>query len=107
MPTGDGNVRITVNDVVKTTYQIPQGNVTVNIAPYLTMGVNKVKVRVSDTYDQGKTTTYNITVIALSITSSFDATTVYSNAFSFPFTPVGAVEKTVLNHGDILFTITL
>ena len=95
MPTGDGNVRITVNDVVKTTYQIQQGNVTVNVTPYLTTGTNKVKVRVSDTYDQGKTTTYNITVIALSISSSFDASVVYSNSFTFPFTPVGSVEKTV------------
>lgn len=95
MPTGDGNVRITVNDVVKTTYQIQQGNVTVNVTPYLTTGTNKVKVRVSDTYDQGKTTTYNITVIALSISSSFDASVVYSSSFVFPFTPVGSVEKTV------------
>lgn len=95
MPTGDGNIRISVNDVVKTTYQIKQGNISVDLAPYLSVGTNKVKVRISDTYDQGKTTTFTITVVALSITSSFDASVVYSNAISFPYTPVGAVEKTV------------
>jgi len=95
MPTGDGNIRISVNDVVRTTYQISQGNVFVNLAPYLATGTNKVKVRISDTYDQGKTITFNITSIALSITSTFDSSTVYSGAISFPYTPVGAVEKTV------------
>lgn len=95
MPTGDGNIRISVNDVIKTTYQIKQGNISVDLAPYLGVGTNKVKVRISDTYDQGKTTTFTITVVALSIASSFDASVVYSNAISFPYTPVGAVEKTV------------
>lgn len=95
MPTGDGAVRITVNDVVRATYQISQGNVSINLTPYLATGTNKVKVRISDTYDQGKTTTFNITSIALSISSTFDASAVYSSAISFPYTPVGAVEKTV------------
>ena len=95
MSTGDGNIRIVVNDIVKSSYQISQGNVSVNLKPYLTTGTNKVKVRISDVYDQGKTITYTITSILLSISSSFDATTTYSDTFNFPYTPVGAVEKTV------------
>lgn len=95
MPTGDGTMRITVNEVVRATFQISQGSVSVDLKPYLSTGSNKVKVRISDTYDQGKTTTFNITSVELSISSSFDASTVYSSAISFPYTPVGAVEKTV------------
>lgn len=95
MPTGDGNIRIVVNDVVKTTYQIQQGNVSVDVSGYLTAGTNKVKVRISDTYDQGKTTTFNITLVSLSITSAFSAADVYTAAFTFPYVPVGAVSKTV------------
>ena len=95
MSTGDGNIRIVVNDIVKSSYQVSQGNVSVNLKPYLTTGTNKVKVRISDVYDQGKTITYTITSILLSISSSFDATTTYSDTFNFPYTPVGAVEKTV------------
>ena len=95
MPTGDGAVRITVNDVVKTTYQIAQGNVSVDISKYLSTGSNKVKVRISDIYDQGQTKTFNITAVELSITSSFDASMAYSGPISFPYTPVGAVEKTI------------
>ena len=100
MPTGDGALRISVNDVVRSTRQIPQGNVTADLTPYLTTGANKVKVRISDTYDQGKTITFNITVIALSISSSFDATQRYSGVISFPYTPVGAVEKTIKFYVD-------
>lgn len=95
LPTGDGSIRITVNDVVRSTYQITQGNVTVDLAPFLSTGTNKVKIRISDTYDQGKTTTFNITAIALAISSSFDPTEKYSGAITFPVTPVGAVEKTI------------
>ena len=95
MATGDGTIRITVNEVVRSTYQIQQGSVSVDLKQYLGAGQNKVKVRVSDTYDQGKTITFNITSIDLSVSSTFDATTVYSAPISFPYTPVGAVEKTV------------
>ena len=95
MPTGDGNIRITVNEVVRASYQIKQGSVLLNLAPYLSTGTNKVKVRISDVYDQGQTTTFNVTAIALSISSTFDTTQRYSGAVSVPYTPIGAVEKTV------------
>lgn len=95
MPTGDGTMRISVNEVVRSTRQISQGSVSVDLAPYLTAGTNKVKVRISDTYDQGKTTTFTITSISLSISSSFDASAAYSGAITFSYIPVGAVEKTV------------
>lgn len=94
-PTGDGAIRITVSEVVRATMQVSQGDVTIDLAPYLALGTNKVKVRLSDAYDQGKSIVFNITVIALSISSSFDDSMVYTDAFTFPYTPVGAVEKTV------------
>lgn len=95
MPTGDGTMRITVNDVVRASMQIAQGNVSVDLAPYLASGTNKVKVRISDSYDQGKTTTFTITSVALSLSSTFDTTQPYTSAFAFPCTPVGSVEKVI------------
>lgn len=95
MPTGDGAMRITVNEIVRSTMQIKQGNISVDLAPYLSAGTNKVKVRISDTYDQGKTITFNITSITLSISSTFDTSTPYSSIINFPYTPIGAVEKTI------------
>ena len=95
MPTGAGALRITVNDIVRSTQQIEQGNVSVDLAPYLVQGTNKVKVRISDTYDQGKTITFTISAIELKITSSFDATQRYTSTIAFPYVPTGEVEKTV------------
>ena len=95
MPTGAGALRITVNDIVRSTQQIEQGNVSVDLAPYLVQGTNKVKVRISDTYDQGKTTTFSISAIELKIASSFDATQRYTSTIAFPYVPTGEVEKTV------------
>lgn len=95
MSTGDGAIRITVNEIVRATMQIKQGNISIDLAPYLTTGTNKVKVRISDTYDQGKTVTFNITSIALSISSTFDSSKIYNSAIMFPYTPVGAVQKTI------------
>lgn len=97
MPTGDGNIRVTVNDAVMTTYQIQQGNVSVSLLPYLTRGgTYKIKIRISDTYDQGKTVTFNITVVELTLESTFDASAIYSSAINFPYTPTGSsMEKTV------------
>ena len=93
--TGDGTVRITVNEIVRATMQVSQGNISVDLTQYLTLGQNKVKVRISDVYDQGKTIAFNVTVISLSLSSSFDDSMTYSGAITFPFTPVGAVDKTV------------
>ena len=100
IPTGDGTVRITVNDVVRTVYQVQQGNIAIDLGPYLGIGSNKVKVRISDVYDQAKTTTFSITSIELGISSSFDTDTVYTGGITFPYTPVGAVAKTVYFYLD-------
>lgn len=96
-PTGDGAIRITVNEIVKSTQQISQGSVTVDVSSFLNAGTNKIKVRISDAYDQGKTIVFNITVVALSISSPFDDSIILSanTSHSFPYTPVGATEKTV------------
>lgn len=95
MPTGDGAVRITVNDVVRTTYQVAQGNIEVDLTPYLSVGQNKFKIRISDTYDQGSTKVLNVTVLELSISSTIDTSAPFTGAISIPVTPVGALEKTI------------
>lgn len=99
-PTGDGNVRITVNEVVRNSYQVPQGNLTVDLTPYIQNGVNKVKVRISDVYDQGKTYAFTISSLLLSISSPFDTSNPYYGDILFPYVPTGAVEKTVHFIGD-------
>lgn len=108
MSTGDGAVRITVNDVVRATYQVHQGNIEVDLTPYLTPGTNKFKIRISDTYDQGRTMVMNVSVLELSISSTLDTGVPFTGVISLPVTPVGSVEKTIkaVVDGAVVATLT-
>ena len=100
--TGNGTMTIRVNNTLKATMDIEQGTVNVNVARYLNTGSNKVKVTITDVYDNARTVTYTINVVELSISSTFDSSVAYSagSTVAFPYTPVGAVEKTVYFYVD-------
>lgn len=95
MSTGNGTAKITVNGIVKAMLDIEQGEVKLAVAKYLSVGANIVKVTISDVYGNSRTINFSITSIALSLTSTFDATVPYTGAIIFPFTPTGSVLKTV------------
>lgn len=95
MPTGNGSMKITVNGIVKAILDITQGDVTVDISKYLNVGSNVVKINVADVYDNNRTINFSVTSIAISVSSTFDATTPYQGAIMFPFTPVGSIQKTM------------
>ena len=96
MPTGNGNMRITVNNVVKLNTGVPQGNVTVDLAPFCAQGSNTCKIQITDMYGNSRTINFSITMVVLTLSSLFDASAPFSGAISFPYTPVGAaVDKTV------------
>ena len=95
--TGDGTLTVTVNDVIRRTLNVAQGMVSVNVGEYLTLGTNKVKIRVTDVYDQSRVLSYTISVVNLTIESSFDTSAAFAagQAIGFSYTPFGALEKTV------------
>ena len=97
MPTGNGTLVVRVGNAIKKTVEIEQGSVTVNVGDFLNTGSNKVRLTVSDIYDNVKSLTFTISVVALSITSTFD-TSIAINAgddILFTYIPYGAVAKTV------------
>jgi hypothetical protein len=95
MPTGDGVLRITNNGTQKHLASVKQGTVTMDIAPFVSAGSNAINVYVSDTYGNSRHLAFNITAVALSLTSDFDNTIPYSGAFNYVYTPTGAATKTV------------
>ena len=97
LPTGSGTMAVTVGGVTKATYSVEQGAVTVDVGPYLNMGSNKVRVRVSDVYENAKTITFTVVSVELSIISSFDTTSTYAagETVDFTYVPKGALDKTV------------
>ena len=94
-PTGVGTLKVIVNNAIRETLNVQQGIVTVSVGDYLAIGNNTVKLVVTDIYGNIRSIIYSISSIVISVSSSFDDTVVYSNSFIFPYTPVGAVEKTV------------
>ena len=95
--TGDGTLTIRVGGTVKKTVGISQGEVTIDVGDYLIAGSNKVRLTVTDVYDNTRSLTYTITAVALSISSTFDTSSAFvaGESISYPYTPTGAVEKTV------------
>jgi hypothetical protein len=95
MATGNGTLIISVGGSVKTSYEIKQGDVEVNLAKYLTSSENRVLLEVVDAYGNTKTVSLSISTISISISSYFDGDIAYTGAISFGYTPVGAVDKKV------------
>lgn len=95
METGNGTMKITVNGSVKAMIDVKQGELTTDLSKYLITGSNVVKVNVSDVYGNNRTINFSISVVELSITSSFDDSTPYNGPISFSYVPVGNIKKTV------------
>lgn len=95
LSTGPGVLKITVNAAVKATMEVQQGEQTIDIWPWLDVGLCSVKFNVTDTYGNSRTLSFNITTVSLSIASSFDSTKAYTGDILFTYTPVGYADKTV------------
>ena len=52
-------------------------------------------MKITDVYNNSRTLTYTINVVALYLESTFDGTTQYSGDITFYYTPTGAVDKTM------------
>ena len=93
LATGNGTLKVTINGLVKTTQDVAQGAVTVDISKYLATGANMVKVNITDAYGNGRTINYSVSVVEVSVSSTFDAGIPYSGPITYTYTPVGNVTK--------------
>jgi hypothetical protein len=84
-----------VNGVKVATRNIRQGAGAFDVAPFLTEGVNTVRVQVTDSYGAVRQLNIAVTVAFIALSSTFNPDVPYSAAVSFPFTPPGSGEKTV------------
>lgn len=93
--TGNGTVKISIGDTVKAMYQEEQGDIEVNIDNYLLAGKNTVGIEISDLYGNTRKYVFSINCVKIGIASYFDSNVAYQGDIVFPYTPTGAVEKTV------------
>jgi hypothetical protein len=92
---GPGIGQVMVGGVPKHTFSAVQGENTIDITKWLTPGSNTVSVRVTNSENAGKSLAYTITVAAISLASSFDASVPYTGAINFVYTPTGVATKVV------------
>lgn len=106
---GAGIGAIVVNNVTKATVTVPQGNNALNVTNYLSAGTNTVKVKVTNSEGTVKTLSYTISVVSLSISTTFAEMGSYSENVVFSYTPSGVGEKTVhfVMDGTELGTVTM
>ena len=93
--TGSGVLKVTVNGAIRETRNVKQGAISVNLKDYLTAGSNSAKLTITDVYGNARNINFSINAVALTLTSAFDASGVFSGEIQYIYTPTGAVEKTV------------
>lgn len=92
---GSGIGTLAVNDVKKATVAIPQGLSTLDITKYLSLGENQITLTVKNSDGKIDNIDYVCEIINLELETNFKAMGIYSVATDFPFTIIGAGEKTI------------
>ena len=95
VPTGKGNLKVTVNGIQKINTSISQGSNTIDVGEYLAVGDNSVMLTTTDAYGTTRPLLFEVSTIKLSVESLFDPTIPYSDDLTIKITPYGNVEKTI------------
>ncbi len=95
MATGNGALSIKVGGVTKQTKDVTQGDITIDVGDFLAVGANAVQLVIMDAYGNRRSLNFTISVVALSLTSTFDATIPYSGAIAYTYIPTGNAAKTM------------
>ncbi len=98
VPTGEGTYIITINnkkvDLLSGSVQHGVAK-KIDIAEHLKNGSNNVKVTCTDQYGTARSLVYNISVIELRISSTFESGRIFDDSITFRYKVAGQVEKTV------------
>ena len=92
---GPGVGTVTVGGARKATFSISQGENELDVSPYLTAGANTVKIRVENSEGASRTLSYTVTVVTLSMATTFAPLGTYTGAVVFSYTVTGSGAKTV------------
>jgi hypothetical protein len=95
MDDGPGIGQVIVGGVVRQTFSATQGDHEIDITGYLSSGTNNVSIRIANSENAVKVLAYTVTVAAVYLASSFDASVPYSDTIPFVYTPTGLAEKTM------------
>lgn len=98
---GNGIVNYYVNGELKIIDNIPQGNISFDISPYLNIGNNDIVIEVKDKYGTTNSINLKIETVVLKITSDFDDSVTYNSNINFIYKCIGkSIKKTVYFYLD-------
>ena len=95
IPTGAGSLRIVAGGTNAATMSVKQGTVNLDLKEYLKPGTNAIRLNLTDVYGNQRYINFTIKVVAVSITSNFDASVPFTGTIQYTYIPTGAVAKTV------------
>ncbi len=93
--TGNGTLKVYVNDVLKKTQSIAQGTHSLQVRQLLSDGGNTVKLVITDSYGNSAIRTVTVAVESLSLTWDLGETAIAYGDLGITFTPVGYGTKTI------------
>lgn len=94
-PTGNGTLKLTIDEVQRFSKSVPQGRIYEDVSSYLREGENTLQFTMMNTYGNTRVRTFTVMVYNLEIVSSFDETVTQYSTIAFPYTPYGNIPKTV------------
>lgn len=95
METGNGMLNVYVNNSLKVAKDVAQGEVALDVGDIISVGENKIKIVVTDVYENSKIINYIVTAVDIRMESTFDASAPFTGQVNFVYTPIGGVQKTV------------
>lgn len=91
-----GTAQLLVNGVMKSTKSVVSGNTySFNVSSYLKPGINYFSVKTSDSNGAEKTIDFIVNAMQLTISSSFDVSTVVNQTFDFRYRVKGTGDKII------------
>ena len=95
MDDGNGVGRISVNGVQMETINVSQGDNTIDVSSILSTGSNSVVIKVENSEGTSRSLKYTVTVVSLSMFTTFNELAGYSGNVTYSYTITGAGTKTV------------
>lgn len=94
-PTGDLNVKLTINNSTIVELTKAQGTINIDVSSYMAPGTNTVKATVTDMYNSIRAISYSIQIVNISISSIFNYAIPVTGQISYKYRPIGAFEKVI------------
>ena len=93
---GSGAGELLIDNLKVAGFTLPQGSYELDVTPYLQKGANNLKIKVTNSEGSYRSLTYTVTVMALSVTSTFPTMGVYNqDSVGVGYTLGGEGVKTV------------